>query len=280
MQSITSNCSGAKAPILAIHGSAASGKQWKSLRLQLGEERKLLAPDLPGYGKNNPPNDSDASGLAGRAQPMLKLLRQLKHPVHVVAHSFGAAIALELLRTSPQLVRSLWLYEPIVPSLLQHSGTDKDLALLSDLALLANMLDRASGQVAMSAFVDFWHGDVRWAQLPDDRRAILADQASTVLRDFREAFSRSVPVAELKRYTAPVHIAVGEHTRQHATRMASLLCALLPNSQTLRCADMGHMGPCTHSAQVNDSILDWIQRVEENRPGSALSAPERTAAIA
>lgn len=267
-------------PVLAIHGSAATGKQWQSLRLDMEHERRVIAPDLPGYGDNAVANGCEQPGLAGRAQPLLALVQRQQRPVHVVAHSFGAAIALELVRALPQAVLSLWLYEPVVPALLKHGGSDTDLAFLSDLSCLAEMLDRASGPTGMSAFVDFWHGGICWPNLSEKRQALLAAQAPTVLRDFREAFDRPVPIRSLERYTAPVQIAVGEETRPHAERMAALLQALLPNSSRIDFAGMGHMGPCTHEQNVNEVILDWIHCIEGERHVGAVPSLIHASVIA
>ncbi|KAA1194349.1 alpha/beta hydrolase [Pseudohalioglobus sediminis] len=254
------------APLLAIHGSAATGRQWDSLRDQIGEARAVLAPDLPGYGDNLNPLPGKQVGLGARAQPLVDLLASLSYPVHVVAHSFGAAIALELVRTLPGAVRSLWLYEPVVPSLLQTAGTERDLALRSDLACLADMLDRANAGVAMAAFIDFWHGGACWQHLSASRQALLAMQANVVLQDFREAFAHPLPGTALRRFSAPAHIVAGGDATVHATRMAALLAELLPNSSRSSMAGMGHMGPCTHPETVNAAIRAWLDHAENHQP--------------
>ncbi len=267
-------------PVLALHGSAATGRQWDGLRVVLGDEHPLLAPNLPGYGELDQACHSLGPRLAERAQPLLGLLKDIQRPVHVVAHSFGAAIALELLHSLPEAIGSLWLYEPVVPGVLQLSGTNGDLALRADLACLAELLDRASGPVGMAAFVDFWHGMSCWPQLPPSRQALLSAQAPVVLQDFRQAFAQAIPRRALREYAGPVEIAVGESTRMHAARMANLLGLLLPHSAQRAFPDMGHMGPCTHSQTVNGAIVDWIHTVEGSCPGNAFSTavPNRATA--
>ena len=156
-----------------------------------------------------------------------------------------------------------------MPGLLHLSGLESDQALRSDLACLADMLDRASAAVGMAAFVDFWHGGDGWSHLPESRKDLLARQADVVLQDFREAFAEPVPCRELLAYTGPVQIAVGERTRMHASRMAALLGGLFPNTQYQRFAGMGHMGPCTHPEPVNDVIFDWLGRVADRRIAAA-----------
>ena len=53
-------------------------------------------------------------------------------PMHLVGHSHGAAVALEIAIQRPDLVRSLTLIEPAVYHLL-HSGSASDLALAKTL---------------------------------------------------------------------------------------------------------------------------------------------------
>ena len=263
MQSISFGGAGDSLPVFAIHGSASTGKQWLSLGQRLGESCQLTAPDIPGYGEQAVSASTCRAGLRGRAEPLLAMLEALQSPVDLVAHSFGAALALELLRSRPAAIRSLWLYEPVVPGLLLLGGSEGDEVLRSDLACLAEMLDRASPAVGMAAFVNFWHGGDCWSQLPESRRALLARQASVVLRDFREAFAESPPCGELLAYRGPVQIAIGEESRVHASRMAVLLGGLLPNTYFHSFKGMGHMGPCTHPKSVNDVIFKWLQSVNE-----------------
>ena len=261
----------ALAPVLAIHGSASTGRQWKPLAALFEGEREVLAPDLPGYGATDSGHGACGDGLPGRVAPLVDLLIDQSRPVHLVAHSFGGAIALELMRYVPEAVRSMWLYEPVVPALLKTQGSAQDTALFSDLACLAELLDRASSQVAMASFVDFWHGLGGWSGLPATFQQVLAAQSGVVLRDFREAFLQSQQVFEGAPFPGPVNIVVGGCTKPHAARMAQILSDLLPGSHRITLDGLGHMGPCEEPDRVNPLIKQWIRTVERGdrcEPGS------------
>ena len=45
---------GQGAPVVALHGSASNAKQWRGLMDYLKGRFRVIAPDLPGYGKSDP----------------------------------------------------------------------------------------------------------------------------------------------------------------------------------------------------------------------------------
>ena len=99
---------GAPAPALFIHGSLSSGKMWSPFSSLLTRTRPVLAPDLLGYGAS--PRWT-ATGLT-LCDEVDRLKSTFDGPVDVVAHSYGAAVALRLLCDEPHSIRSLALIEP------------------------------------------------------------------------------------------------------------------------------------------------------------------------
>ncbi|MBI2445442.1 alpha/beta hydrolase [Candidatus Micrarchaeota archaeon] len=92
--------------VLFVHGFGGSGQGWVS---QMDYLRRrgfhVLAPDLAGHGDS--PYASRHS-VADYARDMEAVLDHFKvKAVHVVAHSYGSPIALELARKRPDEVKSL-----------------------------------------------------------------------------------------------------------------------------------------------------------------------------
>jgi lipase len=98
--------------ILAIHGLTGHGQRWETLALQHLPEYAILAPDLLGHGGSSwaAPWTIDAN-----VEALTDLLdADAGGPVWVVAHSFGAAVALSLAAARPDLVAGLVLLDPAV----------------------------------------------------------------------------------------------------------------------------------------------------------------------
>jgi pimeloyl-ACP methyl ester carboxylesterase len=73
--------------------------------------------DLGGFGYSPPPRDGDMSP-AGHARSVAELVEYIGNgPIHLFGNSLGGAVALQLAARRPDLVRSLTLVSPALPSL-------------------------------------------------------------------------------------------------------------------------------------------------------------------
>lgn len=97
--------------MLAVHGLAGHGRRWQTLAERHLPDIALLAPDLLGHGRSSwaAPWTFDANVAA-----LAELVGESGLPVVVLAHSFGAAVALHLAASRPQLVAGLVLLDPAV----------------------------------------------------------------------------------------------------------------------------------------------------------------------
>jgi pimeloyl-ACP methyl ester carboxylesterase/membrane protein DedA with SNARE-associated domain len=93
-------------PVLLLHGSPGSLRDFRELESRLAEDRRVIAPSLPGFGLSQH-DIPDYSTLAG-ADYCLQLLDALKiQRVHLVAFSMGGGVALDFYERAPQRVASL-----------------------------------------------------------------------------------------------------------------------------------------------------------------------------
>ena len=86
----------AKPSVVFIHGTGASTHSWAPLIHELGERYQILAIDLPGHGFSSVPRFG-RSTLDAITDGLSHLLTKLDIlPSHIVGHSAGAAIAVQL----------------------------------------------------------------------------------------------------------------------------------------------------------------------------------------
>jgi len=107
---------GSGAPVLLIHGSGPGVSAWANWRLLLpvlAQTRRVIAPDMRGFGFTERPADpaeASAYTMTAWVQQAVDLLDALKiEQTDLVGNSFGGALALALAIAHPKRVRRLVL---------------------------------------------------------------------------------------------------------------------------------------------------------------------------
>jgi pyruvate dehydrogenase E2 component (dihydrolipoamide acetyltransferase) len=102
---------GEGAPIVLLHGFGADLNNWLFNLDALGAAGPVIAIDLPGHGESDKDvGDGSLARLAGDVGAALKALGVDR--AHLVGHSLGAAVAMQLALDRPGLARSLTLISP------------------------------------------------------------------------------------------------------------------------------------------------------------------------
>ena len=98
-------------PLVLLHGVGANRVVWRRVAPRLSADRRVLTPDLPGFGESDPPGPGfDLDAAAGALADVLA--EQAGEPFDLLGNSLGGAVALRLASLRPELVRSLVLSAP------------------------------------------------------------------------------------------------------------------------------------------------------------------------
>lgn len=259
---------GAAPAVVCLHASASSPRQWRALAETLGG-RRMLAPELIGYGSAPDWSYEQPLSLDDEARRIEPLIAAEPGGVHLVGHSFGAAVALRLAVRNPQRVLSVAVYEPVLFSLLHEAATDLGGPSRAglEIASVRIAIRRAvySGRAAMAArlFVDYWSGAGAWERLDERRQAAVVGCMRKVDAEFDAAFCNAMPLAAYRRVATPVLLLAGGRTRRPTRRIAELLAGVLPDVARGELPGAGHMGPISHAAEVNAQIAAFLEAHRE-----------------
>jgi pimeloyl-ACP methyl ester carboxylesterase len=101
-------------PLVCLHPSPLSGRVFRGLLAELGQQRSVYAPDLPGCGESDAP--ASAPTVASYAAAVGDLLDTLRlRQVDVLGYQSGSLVAAELAIARPDQVRRVILASvPIV----------------------------------------------------------------------------------------------------------------------------------------------------------------------
>ena len=245
-------------PVIALHGSASSGAQWRSLVGYLEGRFRVFTPDLPGYGASA---HLPVGGLAGDARAVAGLIDGIGGPVHLVGHSYGGAVALKLAAMRPEAVRSLTVIEPVAFHLLRAGG-EVDRRLYREVMAIGAAMDPAAGPgrriAAMRLFIDYWNGAGAWARTSAGLRAFLLGCHDRVRADFRAIAGEQGGVAELARIACPALAVMGLESPLPSMRVTEIVARALPRAVLRMVPEAGHMAPLTDPHIIDPMIGDHL----------------------
>ena len=96
-------------PLLLIHGYPFNHRMWFSTIASLGSNARVIAPDLPGFGKN-PLRDQDKPSMSAYADYLARLLDENQQQSAIVSGmSMGGYVALAFAQKYPDRTRGLGL---------------------------------------------------------------------------------------------------------------------------------------------------------------------------
>ena len=98
-------------PALLLHGFGSDRSSWRLNQGEVGKVARSIAVDLPGHGLS--PTDVGDGSVATLSRSVEAFAeKRFSEPVHLIGHSLGGAIAVDLAHRRPDLVRSLFLVAP------------------------------------------------------------------------------------------------------------------------------------------------------------------------
>lgn len=251
------------APVVCLHSSAASGRQWRRLVAEGGGDRQWHTPDLYGHGNRPDWPELMPSQLSVEANGVLAGMPAAgigaDQPFHLVGHSYGGAVALQMALQQPQRVLSLTLYEPVAFGVLPALGPNEpEWEEISDVAAaLGDALDRGNDFGAARGFCAYWQGRDVWPEMDFAQHMRLAEAMPTVRRHFEALFAAQWSDSLLDLLRMPVQLICGTATRASARRVAQSLSVRLPLVKLKMLEGAGHMAPMT-DARINALILESL----------------------
>lgn len=205
--------------VVLVHGFGVSSRYFVPFAEHLAVLGDVFAPDLPGHGRSDSPaRPLDIGGFAVALAGWLDVMRLAR--VHMIGHSMGCQIAVELALRRPDLVERLVLVGPTI--------------------------DRSARSLAQT-LPRFAAGGVR--EPIGVALLLLRDyfRAGRVLRaELRTMFDYELERAVRRLGDKPLLLVRGEHDRVAPTEWLELLARNAPNARA------GVVRGAAHAAQFSD----------------------------
>ncbi len=257
---------GAGPPLVLLHSAGTGASQWRGVADRLEGRRRLLMPNLRGYGRTPPP-DPAAPPLGEEIAVVREMAALAGAPVHLVGHSLGALVALHHALRHPATVAGLTLVEPVIVGVLHQDRAAGDAAAGRSLDEIGAMIAAfraasAAGDTAaaMRAFAEYWEGPGAWDAIPAAARLPFFARADKMAADVDLAWADRTGRERFAALAHPAQILSAERTTPAARDMARRIADALPAAVFAAIPGAGHMAPVTHPASVADLLLEFGER--------------------
>ena len=229
--------------LICLHASGSSARQWTGMSAALSASYRVVAPELLGYRDEPPWPAGRPVSLDDEAAALAPLL--LANGVHLLGHSYGATVALQMALLWPERVKSLTLYEPVRFAVLAHDRGSS--AGFEDIVGVGRRIgqDVLAGATATASerFVDYWSGEGTWRQMPARRQQGLVARMPKVRAEFEALFADRVPLSAYRALAVSVHPIGGTAPPAPARQVLRLLAGQMTQARLTALQGLGHMGP-------------------------------------
>jgi pimeloyl-ACP methyl ester carboxylesterase len=272
-------------PALFVHGLGGAATNWTDLMGLLADTVDGEALDLPGFGRSDPPRSSSYR-LRTHVDAVVRRLER-RGPAHLFGNSLGGAVSTRVAALRPDLVRTLTLVSPALPSLRRTRGSDPrlPLMLLPGLAQLgARQLAKRSPERRARDVLTLCYADPslvpqqRFDEAVEEvrRRSTLAhaDDAFTAsLRGLVGSYLERGPSSlwrQAARVQAPTLLVWGDRDRLVDVALAPRAAAAFRDSRLLVLPGVGHVAQLERPEVVARAFLGMREELaERTAPASA-----------
>ena len=253
--------------VLLIHGAGSAAKPI----LRLGERILTEIPDAEAHAVSLAGYGSVASDpRLPRIDQHLDVLRLVigTERWHVVGHSMGGFLALQLARQASRQIASLSLIEPTAFGVLDSSADREAIAV--DQEIIRRFAAGREKGAGIPVFIEAWNQSP-WDSLPEALRSRLLDMESLVYEEARAVSFDQTAWSDYAGLTQPMLLLAGTASLLPAKRIAQRLSAL-PSAVGLHWLEgAGHMAVLRDPEPFAGPIAAHIRSTIRagNGPGSA-----------
>lgn len=273
----TPESSGEAEPAVFVHGLGGASTNWTDLMYLLAPRLAGQALDLPGFGRSDPPPNRNYS-LGGHVRAVVSYLEASgRGPVHLFGNSLGGSVCIRLAAARPDLVRTLTLISPAMPSLRPERPGDAQLVLLllpGIAGVARRRLARVDAETRSRAVLASCFHDI--TRVPPER---LVEAAEEVARREQLPWTADALLGSLRglvvgylrrgpgglwdgaaRIRVPTLIVWGRHDQLVGVRLAERAHAAIRGSRLLVVEDGGHVSQLEHPEVVAQGVLELLER--------------------
>ena len=221
--------SGSGTPLILVHGSINDYRYWNSQIRVFAVHYRVIAVSLRHYFPERWDGRGKDFSVLQHADDLAEFTRTLDlGRVHLLGHSRGGAVVLNVAARRPEVIRTLILVdasglEELMPDTPESRAMAVEVRQLVE--RLAADLAKGDREAALRAYVEALSAPGVWEQLGPNQKSILFDNAATAIRpEVRPPLSYET----IRKFQFPILLLTGERSPKRYGQMARAMRSCLP----------------------------------------------------
>jgi pimeloyl-ACP methyl ester carboxylesterase len=249
--------------IVFIHGANADYRSFGPQIVTLASSYRVIAPSLRHYYPEQWNGEGSDFSVEQHAADVAALIRMLNlGKVHLVGWSRGGAVAIEIAKAHPDLVRTLVMEDGAILMPVEETPerrNDAEFRANNNKAIQEH-LQAGDPNKAAEVLVDGLTGPGAWLRLPEPRKQVVLDNIYTALGD--KMIRPSTTCDQLKKFDFPVLLMTAEKSpKRYAFFYGEMKkCAAFPDPIVI--PDAAHNIHGGNVDAYNKVLMTFFERAE------------------
>jgi len=253
---------GTGTPLILLHGATNDLRSFEPQMEPLAKRFRVISISLRHYWPE-PWNGEGAFSAAQQAEDVAAFITALGvGKVHLVGHSRGGYIALELALAHPELLRDLVLAEPalllpgLVPGAAAGESREVNAARDQRIATTTRLIQEGKIDEASEVWTDGINGKGSYRTRPAFLQQVVRDNIRTVLGEEHEG-KRTITCDQVRNFTLPVLLIRGEKG-SHSTHLAlDVLEKCFPDERHMTIPKAVHTMNRSNPEEFNQAVMEF-----------------------
>jgi esterase len=255
---------GAGVPVLLLHGMFVDHRYFAPQMAEFSKTHRVIAVSLRHH-YPEPWNGKDgAYSVNQHASDVAALIRQLNlGKVHLLGHSRGGSVAINVAQQAPELIRTLILEDPagLGPLLADDSACRKNIAGMTQLATwVSSELEKGDRRATAQATWTMFFGPGAWEYVGPEMQQFITDNIGTAATK-APLEALAISCDDIRKFAFPVLILHGERSPKIYSELSEAMRKCKPGlAPAIIVPNATHLIHRDNPTFFNKAVLDFLQR--------------------